>query len=289
MKSKNSKKKTLLIKQFDEDGVIHKDIILESNRGYNLLDCVAGTNEKGDICVVGTYNDGGSRYSQGVFSMVADENAVHQMYYYSYLNLHNFLNHLTANEKDKIERKNKSKEGALRKQNFKVNHVPRELKKSDNGWIFSGEIVEVDERNTITYGNLWSSKYWLYSHAVLLGIGKDGKLRWDNSLEMTGLIGESNLQRLFISDYQNHHIVYYVNNSTIKYKEIDGGKDVGIIYDRSIELSNVVIADNNDQFRGNILPWYKSAFLNYGAIPIESEAGKERKLLYLNKILIDEQ
>lgn len=289
MKSRQGKNKVLLIKQFDENGVIHKDIIIDSNRGYNLLDCVASTNDNGDIYVVGTYNDGGSRLSQGVFTMVADREAEHQVYYYSYLNLHNFFKHLTADEKDKIERKNKSKGGVSRKQNYRINQVPRELRKSDDGWIFCGEIVEVDERNTITYGNLWSSKYWLYSHAVFLGIGKDGKLKWDNSMEMNGLATESNMQRIFVSDYQNHHVVYYVDNGNIRYQEIDEGKDVGLINEMSMESSLLEIAENKSSGNDNILPWYKNAFLNYGTFPIEWGQGKERKLFYLNKVLIKEQ
>ena len=196
MKSRKSKKNVLLIKQFDEEGVIHRDIIIDSSRGYTLLDCVADTDDNGDICVVGTYNDGGSRLSQGVFTMVAGEEVEHQVYYYSYLNLYNFFNSFSEDEKEKIERKYKLKDGPNRKQNYKINQIPRKIYNSKGEWIFCGEVVEVEERNSTRYGNLWSGEFWQYSHAVILGIGKDGKLKWDNTLDMSGLTTETNLQKV---------------------------------------------------------------------------------------------
>jgi len=79
----------ILIKQFDENGYILRDIVLESTDERRLLDAVARTDEDGNTAICGVYSYGSSQFSNGIFTSVFKGQEQGKLYYYDYGNLYN--------------------------------------------------------------------------------------------------------------------------------------------------------------------------------------------------------
>ena len=261
MRQGRGKPSMIILKQFDESGEILKDITIESNRGYHLLDAIATTNEDGNICLIGTYNDGRSKLSQGIFSMVIDNESHFEIYYYEYLNLHNFLSYLPNKERQNIESKYKADNGGKKRNVYRINHELRTIKPDGDGWLFMGEVLNSVKRNSSATGYMWPTEYYIYSHAIMLGIDSGGKLRWDNSMGLDGLSANYNQQRVFLSQYGNSEMAYYIDEGMINYKTFYKGNIAS-----DPEIIEFALPENalnvQQRISTNLFSWYDNKLLS---------------------------
>ncbi len=287
MKKQRGSNTILLLKQYNESGEVQKSIIVESSKGYDLIDARAQTDQEGNTCVVGTFSYGRSKLSSGIFTTILDQGGEHPLYYYDYTNLHNYFNFLSGKEKEKTLRKFAADGRNNKKSNYRVNHEPREVMKSADGWTFIGEILKLTERNSRIYGNMWSMEYRQYSHAVILGIDKDGMLQWDNSFNLDGLSTVSDLRQVYSSSFGKYTIMYHLNNEEVIYKIIDKSTDLvnrGHVKPQNANLE--FFEEENARNYNNIFPWYNNNILTMRALVINSKPEESRKYIFLNKISI---
>ena len=289
MKRPRGRNRILLVKQFDQHGDIHKDIVIESNKGFDLIDAKVNTDKEGNICIVGTYSNGrNSDYSNGVFTMVYDDKEEQSIYYYEYINLHRFFEYLPEKEQQKIARKYKKDGFGNNKSRYTINHQLREIVKTEDEWRYMGELVKFTEKNSRIYGNMWPMEYRQYSHAVVLGIAANGRLMWDNSISLDDHETPYARQQVFTSEYEDQLIVYYLHGLNLMYKVIDGGEDVMTSGNFELTLPGVEKINNQGRNYGEIMPWYDNLFIAFGSISTASKFGGGKNIFYLNKMKISE-
>lgn len=281
LKKRRGNNNVLLIKQFDKNAKIHKDIRIESSKGYHLLDAIATTDRIGNLCVVGTYAYKNSQMSNGIFTVVFGDQGFHPMYYYDYTNLHNYFSYLPEKEQKRLERKYDVGKKGNRKSLYKENQVPRHLIKTNDSWMFVGEIVRIKERNARMYGDMWPMEYRQFSHAIILGIGEDGKLTWDNSFAMNEYVTNSMLPQVQLDTFSDYSILYYLHDHYINYKIIDRDKNIseGAF---KIELSPSEFTNEKNFKFDDIMRWYDNTFVVFGSSISTPKYGENKRFLFLH-------
>ena len=286
MKKNSGGKYMLLVKQFDEQGEIHQDIVIESNKGHNLLGAKARTDQQGSVCVVGTFAYGNSKLSNGIFTMVYGGEERQSVYYYDYTNLHNFFTYLPEKEQAKMERKYTSTDGGNKRNNYRINHVPREVMKVGDQWVYIGETVKYIERNSRVYGLMWAQEYRRYANSLILGIAANGRLQWDNSIGMDNLTTPSARQQVFMDPYGPNSIVYFLHGFQLYFSIFDDRE--ALLEQGSFAMEPPSFAHENmeSQHFGEILPLIDGSFLTFGSLTREETFGVENHYFYINKIAI---
>lgn len=284
MKRHRGSQGMILVKQFDENGMTSRELVIESSKGYNLLDAITSTDSLGNTCVVGTYSYGKSKMSNGIFSTVFDNDGEHTVYYYDYTNLHNFFQYLPVAEQAEMRKKNPQNSD---KKNHRINLDLREVSASADGWQTCGEVVKLAQKNSRVYGFMWPIEYREYSHALLLGIGKDGRLRWDNSFGMNELEKMLDIQQVHFYEMDEANVLYYYDGEGIVYKLIDRGNNMSENKRFHYETTGVEFTDSEMRKNGNILPWFDNNFLIFGSYSITPKFGESRNYFFLDKVSID--
>ena len=283
IKKRRGRNSALSIKQFDETGSIRKDILIESTRGRDLLDCKATTDADGNICVVGTFSYGSAKLSNGIFTMVHDGKSEQRAYYYEYTNLHNYFNYLAPKEKDKMTRKYGLEERKSSNSKYKINQIPREIIGTDQGWVYLGEMVKFTEKNSTIYGNIWQMEYRSYSHTLILRIGHDGKLKWDYTLGLDDLTTTSEMQRVHFGVENKRIIFFHLRENIIYYKTVSENESLDNYGSLNLPQD---LYDKTGQYveGGSILPWYENKYIVFGAYQATARNTDHRKIIYLHKV-----
>ncbi len=280
---KKGEESVILVKQFDETGAIVRDLLIESPKGYHMLNALANTDQEGNTSIIGTYSYNKSRLSNGIFSTVFAEGQHNELYYYDYGNLHNYFNYLVV--PDEIE-KAKQKYGVNKARSVKVNLVPRMIHTEDSETIFLAEAIQISEKYSNTYGFLWQQEYTTYSHALILGVDPEGKIKWDNSFSLNNQTSFASYQQTFLGPIDSGRIIFYTDGFSIHYKIFDGIEDVisndVFLIDR---FKNSAAGAGMDKF-GNILHWYGNTYLAFGENVLYGDQQNINKSFYLNKITL---
>ena len=281
MKQKG-KETVLLIKKFDESGEMVKDLLISSPKGYHMINALATTDELGKTYVMGTYSFKKSKLSNGIFSTVFEEGQQNPLYYYDYPNLLNYFDYLQ--DPVEIERmKQRYAEGGESK-SIKINHIPRRLDIYGDELIYLGEVFELAGSEPTKYGFLWQQEYTKYSHAIALGIDRNGKIKWDNTLSLSGQSSLASQQQTHIGKIDDNQIFFYTDGIGIHYKVFQGNrevinKDFFVIDGYSMEQVGGQIMKS-----GKIARWYDDIFVSYGESSWYDNNNKLHRSFYLNKI-----
>jgi hypothetical protein len=284
MKRQRGSQGMILVKHFDEEGNVVRKIVIESSKGRNLLNAVASTDSLGNTCVIGTYAYNKSKSSTGIFSTIFDDDGEHEVYYYDYTNLHNFFHHLPAKERTRMQLKYQPGNS---KKKYKSNFDLRQLTSHGNGWIAVGEAIKFSEKSLSSSSYMWPIEHRRYSHALIFGIGSDGRLQWDNSMSMKGLENSLNIQQVHTYPVNGTYIMYYYDGLDLVYSLIDKGAEAPTPQHYYLDESRQELKNKEKPKGGNILPWFDGTFLIFGSYTITPKFGVARNNISLEKVTID--
>ena len=276
-------KGVLFIKQFDENGKVVTTIRLESAKGYNLIDAITALDDDGNIIVAGTFSYKRAFLANGIFTSVINRGEEYTLYYYDFPRLHNFFNYLDSDRQEKMIRKYDGRNSPK----YRATLIPESLLKINDEWCFLGEILRLKERNSREYGNMWPMEYRQFSHAVVLGIGEHGKLKWDNCFSMEDLATPSPRQQVFMTGFGDKILLFYRNYFHLIYQIIDKGDVV-----KGRTFFELITKEKNLTFEkvkrtGEIVKWYDDKFVTFGSMDVMVENQKAGKMFIFNKISVD--
>ena len=127
-----------------------------------------------------------------------------------------------------------------------------------------------------------------FSHALVCGLDKKGKLLWDQSFAMKDLESNNLNHKVELNEVGNSLILAYPDEEKIISKTIENGK---IIHEN--ETIEVMPQNLKERARwtedNSIIAWYDNHFLAYGFQRIENKENpevKSREVFYINKIEI---
>jgi len=284
----------IFIKQFDENGFILRDIVLESTDNRRLLDAVALTDSDGNTAVSGVYSYGSSKFSNGVFTSVFKGQDRGKLYYYDYGNLYNIFNHLESTPK--IEKEKQKYSDKKRASSFKVHHEPRQLVRQDGEWRFVGEVVQLTTSRTGT----WNTDYYNYSYAIALGFDDNGKIKWDNSFSLNEKSSLHSKQQTYLQSYGEAVMMFYSDQYGMHYKLMEGNKDLVPHNVQFLDPEGTGIENKDDEQVGsqsfshdwnftegiNLLRWHDTTFLRFGVMEYPGLYAS-RKIFFIDRVILD--
>jgi hypothetical protein len=278
---KKGSKNMILVKKFDESGSNLRDISIESSKGYQMINAIAKTDTAGNTAVVGTFSYKRSRFSNGVFTGVFNTGGSSQLYYYDYINLHNYFNFLPdVKSIEKARRKYVRKSDGS---SYRVNHVPRSINAEGGEWQFLGEVFHLTQRVSRSHQMMWKKEFAEYSHAIALGIDREGRLRWDDTFAMNTLISPEIGQQAFLHSDGWYPMVFYTDGFMINFKIT--GKNQSTT--GTAEIDNYVKEYTSEKVEryANLMHWYDNVFIAYGENTLYSSHAEPRHTFYMFKIV----
>lgn len=271
----------ILVKKFDESGSNIRDILLESSKGYQMINAIATTDEAGNTAVVGTFSYKRSRLSNGVFTGVFNAGGSSQLYYYDYINLHNYFNFLPS--KKSIEKARRKYAGKSDGGSYSVNHVPRSIHAEDGEWQFLGEVFQVTQRVSRSHQMMWKKEFTEYSYAIALGLSSEGRLQWDDTFAMNTLISPNIGQQAFLHSDGWNPMVFYTDGYMINYKSTGKNQSAAA----SFEIDNFLKEYTSDKVEryANLMHWYDNVYITFGENTLFSSHMEPRHTFYMFKII----
>lgn len=305
--ARKSRRRSLWIRTFDKEGDLVKTVVLEPGENKSLIFGRAAKINNDTLVIAGVYGRN-AEYSRGIF--VADVNAFGEyvVHYYNFGDLKNFFHYMKPRReqriKERIERR--KVKGKKIKFNYRVlvhqlvpyqDHfvmlgeafLPRYVYRRSNSAIFfpgynSPYAYAPSSRYFTPYRNDMVLDGFDYTHAVVLGIDKKGKLGWDNSFRLSDIRSFQLEQFVRIVPQKDHIMLLYMNNNEIRTKEVRGSE----VTDGNVPHTFQVAAGGGESKAlglARLEYWYKHTLLIYGTQVVKKPADENSQLVFfINKV-----
>ena len=289
------------LKSFSHEGEMLTNIELDPEEKKDLISGRAITvNEEFEI-ITGTYSYRKSDYSRGIFIAKIEPDGSQSIQYYNYADLENFFNYMKARRKRRIKDKIERKKVKGRKIKFNYRLLVHDILPHDDGYIMLGEAYYPKYNNIPYYsyydnspssyrsGNTYFEGY-KYTHAIVIGFDKKGKVTWDNSFEINDVLTYNLEQYVEVSSTEDRTVLLYNFENVIRSKLIDGQKvlEGKAFNDISLKFADDIVKSNVKEF-GDLKQWYSDCFYAFGVQKIKNlkDIGIKlnREVFFINKIV----
>lgn len=279
------KRKALWIRNYDAEGSLVKTTILEPEEKKNLIFARSLKMPNGDQVISGVYGRY-TDYSRGIFVASVNELGEYDIKYYSFAELEHFFNYMKARREKRVKEKIERRRVKGKKIKFNYRMLVQELIPSGNQYILLGEAFYP---HYVYPGNIQVFDGYQYTHAVVIGFDKNGKLIWDNSFEINDVKTITLEQYVKIYPQNDRIILLYTYENTIRSKIISGSD---ILEGKS--LDEMKLKFEGDQVkeketeRSKLDYWYGNNFIAYGVQRVHNvqniSVPSDRKVFFINKI-----
>lgn len=282
------KKKCLWIRNYDAKGDLIKTTILEPGDKKNLIfgrSIPIGNDEQAVVGVYGRFKE----YSRGIFIARIDPVGEYQIKYYDYGDLNHFFSYMKATRQERIKQRIERKKIKGKKAKFNYRFIVHEVIETKDNYVMLGEAffpkyayVNGLSQTRILIG-------YQYTHAVVIGFDKNGKLTWDNSFEINDIITSNLNQYVKIQAQEDKIYLQYVYENEIRSKII---MESQIVEGKSSDEVKLKFEDDvlrNTEFESSSLDyWYDNKLFVYGVQQIrnysKSQRNNSRKVFFINKV-----
>jgi len=281
------KKKCLWIRNYDTKGDLVKTTLLRPEEKKNLIfgrSIKIDDDEQAVVGVYGRYKE----YSRGIFIARIDAEGEYQIKYYDYGELQNFFSYLKASREKRIKERIQRKKIKGKKAKFNYRFIVHEVIKVGDDYVMLGEAFYPK----YAYVGMSQTRILIgyqYTHAVVIGFDKDGKLTWDNSFEINDVKTTTLDQYVKIQTQQDKIILQYAYTNQIRSKII---KDAEILEGKStndirLRFDGDILRDS-DYEPSKLDYWYDNKLYVYGIQQIrnyrEARVNASRRVFFINKI-----
>jgi hypothetical protein len=270
-------KKCLWIRSYDSEGTPIKTTLLEPDADKGLIFGRSVTVENDQQVVAGVYGRR-TEYSRGIFVAHISPNGEYQINYYNFADLQKFFSFMKAKREKRIKDRIERRKVAGKKNRFTYRFLVHELVPYGDQYIMLGEAFYPKYRSQGGFGGgtLVFNRYsgtrsdlifdgYQYTHAIVIGFSKDGKLLWDNSFEINDVKSFRLEQFVKIQPRDNHISLLYLFDNILRSKII---KDDQVLEGKTTEEIRSDHADDKVQEAGTtpskLEYWYPGHFYAYG-------------------------
>ena len=301
-----TRERMLWIKNYSPDGMLIDNYALKSEDRKTLIFGRSIKSLNNMQIVAGVYGTRSRDYSRGIFIATIDPNGMQQLKYYNYGDLQNFFNYMKARRENRIKERIERRKIEGKKVKFNYRILVHEVIEHNGQYIMLGEAFYPQYKSVSAtgysgffrpYTNYGRSfvrgdqifEGFQYTHAVIIGFDKDGKLLWDNSFEIND-VKTFTLEQFVRLEVQDDKIVLlYLFENKIRTKIIQDskvleGKSIDPI--RTLHEQDVALKDNSAVSQMNY--WYDENFYAFGTQSLinvgDSEVVPKRRVFFINKI-----
>ena len=282
------KRRALWIRTYSPQGELLRTSILQPDVDKHLLFGRSVKLPDGRQLVAGVYGKF-TEYSRGVFVASINLNGDYVIQYYNFAELKNFFSYMKARQqrrvKDRIERK--TIKGKKIKFNYRL--LVHDLIDHDDQLLLVGEAFYPHYAYPRFYNPQARSERifdgYQYTHAIVIGFGKDGELKWDNSFEINDVRTFQLQQFVRIQVEKDRILLMYLFDNLIRTKIIYNDQ---VLEGKAADPLPTGIAgeelDKEYEHTDKLDGWYGKYFFAYGTQTLKSRRGSNRKIFFINKI-----
>lgn len=288
---------TLSTKTYSLDGELLQNIILKPTDGMSLLWGSTTAFEDDARLIAGTYSPRVGAYSRGIFISRIDRKGTQEFSYINYGELSNFFSYMKAKRQERIKEKIARRKVKGKKLKFNYRLAVHDIIKSDDQYIMIAEAYyPVYSSQTGLNGSFYGSQGSLvfdgyrYTHAVVIGFDKQGKLLWDNSFEINDVKSYVLKKYVQVAPDKEKIALLYIFDDVIRSKiisenQILEGKTFNPV---ALKFENDVVKNDNTELSA-IEPWHGGSFYAFGVQRIKNLSNENielnRKVFYINKVV----
>lgn len=293
-------KKTLLIKKFDQEGNMIRDIILDNKEQKSLLFGRSCDLENGRQIVAGTYANRNSDYSRGIFLASINDYGEYNINFYNYGDLENFFSYMRAKREQRVLERVQRRKIRDRKLRFNYRLLMHDVIRSGDKYIMLGEAFypRYKHPSNAEIAGFFTGPArnaevifdgYRYTHAVVAAFDESGKLLWDNSFEINDVKTFKLEQFVHVNVQDDKVVLLYVYENQIRSKIISDNEVLeGKTYsDIALKFESDKLAKSGNSI-GEIVQWYDNNFYTHGIQEIknlrDSDVGITRRVFYVNKV-----
>ena len=288
---KNERNCQFILKTYSYEGKVTNTLVMGDKQTTPISGEVLKIDSKKTI-LLGNYSEGCSQFSLGIYLQSLSDDS--KILYINFADLKNFFRFLNPKREEKIktkisQKKQKGKEVKLRYRLLLHDIIP-----TNDGWVMLAEIFYPEYKsNTNTTGWYTWRNYRIgndvynnfrYSHAVICGFDKNGKLLWDNSISLKELESSELNAKVQLTQQDNYQILAYPDDNFIRTVVIKEGEKA-----KDLESFDLKAASDSEKItnteRNNLVAWYGHSFLVYGYQSIRKNNDLvNREVFYISKL-----
>lgn len=285
--------KCLWIRNYDAEGNLNKMIVLAPGPKKNLIFGQSLKMPDDEQVVAGVYGRF-TDYSRGLFVAKIDPYGEYQINYYNFGDLQNFFNYLKARRVKRIKERIERRKIKGRKIRFNYRFLVHTLVPYKDKYILLGEAFYPTYRSSsymagfgYPFRNDMIFDGYQYTHAVVIGFDKNGKLLWDNSFEINDIKSYQLEQFVKIHPEENRIVLLYLFQNTIRAKTIDDDKVLEGKTHEAIKSTSDHPIEVEDMTAAKLDYWYGDNFYAYGVQNVRNLAPQNyatQKVFFITKI-----
>ena len=291
------RQKTVWIKSYNNEAnlIYHTPLRPEGNK-HLIFARSLKTNNDTQI-IAGTYGNRNSEYSKGIFLATLDGQGSQLIKYYSYGDLENFFKYMKVRKEKRIKDRIERRKVLGKRVRFNYRFIVHEFVPYNNQFVLLGEAFYPRYQTAeYSYGQRFFYNYanrsynrvfdgFRYTHAVVMGFDKNGKLLWDNSFEIND-VKTFTLEQFVKLEMQPSKIaLLYLFENKIRTKIIDGNEVLEGKTTEPIRTNSETDVPKNDRAVGSKMDyWYSDFFYASGVQSIVNYKEGERRVFFINKI-----
>ena len=299
------RQETLFVNSYDFKGKLLNSLMLQPEERKSFLFGMLSKVGERQKLVAGTYGKQFSDISRGLFLARVNNGQQAELTYYNYADLENFFSYMKERREKRVLDRISRKKIRNKRIKFSYRLLVHDLMEQDDEIILLGEAFYPKYRNVGSgyagggrgqhfsnglFDNSRIFEGYRYTHAVVLGISKEGKLLWDNSFEINDILSFDLKQFVHASIADDKISLLYVYDNLIRSKTVVASE---VIDDK--ELTPIAMVYEGDQAvegktRINGLEaWYNNAFVTFGTQiitnPAVSGVNNGRAVFFINKVI----
>lgn len=303
------KRKCLWIRNYNAEGDLLKTTTLEPTEKKSLIFGRSANLPNGQTLVAGVYGRKNSEYSRGIFVATISPYGEYVTRYYNFADLQNFFRFMRVNQEKRIKKRIERRKIKGKKTRFSYRFLVQELIPYNDQFIMLGEAFYpryvYRARNSLNnfygYNTLPGYQYYSpyrndqifdgfqYTHAIVIGFDKEGKVRWDNSFEINDARSFQLEQFVKIAPGNGHIDLLYFYQNLIRTKIIQGSDVLeGKTADQIKMLHPNDFVNKNDIQPNRLHYWYGNHLLACGFQNIRGSKDRlaevKRRVFFINKI-----
>ncbi len=287
------RQETLWVKSYSAQGALRQNYVLKPTENNNLLFGKSMSLGLNNQIVAGIYGNRNSNYSKGLFIAQVNNGETESIKYYPFSDLENFFAFMKAGRQQRVKERIKRKTIKGKKIRLQYRFLVNEIVPYEDQFILLGEafypVYKSIDRNYYGGGLVPGSMIfdgYKYTHAVLIGFNKEGKILWDNSFEIND-VKTLTLEQFVKMDVQDDKIVLlYLFDNKIRSKVI---KDNIVLEGKSYNQLKMNLdettSDEDEEF-GKLNYWYEGNFHASGIrYTSDKRFGRQnRRIFFVNKL-----
>lgn len=299
------KRNTLALKTYTPEGEFINSFTFAPKTNLGLIFGRVENVSNNRILVSGTYGAKRSEYSRGLFIASYAIDQGQDVKYYNYADFDNFFKYMKARQQNRVANRIARKKIKGKNVKFHYRLLVHQIIPDGENYILLGEAFYPKYTSNSTYGgadavrgSFGGSNYmpmnfagYRYTHAVVMGFNKQGKMLWDNSFEIEDIVTYDLNQYVHADVTDKRIVLLYLYNDEIRSKIIKGSDVVeGKSFDNvRLKFEDDVVAKKSTINIGGLEKWYGHTFYAFGVQKIKNMKDQgvklNRKVFYINKVV----